>query len=149
MSAVVSCIVGGHSVHAHTMNQKLRISVGSDHAGVDLKEVIVDQLQEWGYEVDDVGTYSKSSCDYSDYANAVSRKVVDGVSDRGILICRSGIGMSIAANRWVGIRAALCRTAVPAILSRNHNNSNVLCLAAGFVNSDDVPEILESWLEAE
>lgn len=149
MSSVLSCIVGGHSVHAHTMNQKLRISVGSDHAGVDLKEVIVDQLQEWGYKVDDVGTYSKSSCDYSDYANAVSRKVVDGVSDRGILICRSGIGMSIAANRWVGIRAALCRTAVPAILSRNHNNSNILCLAAGFVNSDDVPEILESWLEAE
>lgn len=88
-----------------------------DHAGVDLKETIVELLKAWGHEVTDMGTETKNSCDYSDYANAVASSIADGTNERGILICRSGIGMSIAANRWVGVRAALCRTAPAAALS--------------------------------
>ena len=94
-----------------TMNTTYKIAIGADHAGVDLKETVAELLKAWGHEVTDMGTMTKNSCDYSDYANAVASSIADGTNDRGILICRSGIGMSIAANRWVGVRAALCRTA--------------------------------------
>lgn len=82
------------------MNTTFKIAIGSDHAGVDLKETIVELLKAWGHEVTDMGTETKNSCDYSDYANAVASSIADGTNERGILICRSGIGMSIAANRW-------------------------------------------------
>lgn len=95
------------------MNTTYKIAIGADHAGVDLKETVVELLKAWGHEVTDMGTMTKNSCDYSDYANEVASSIADGTNDRGILICRSGIGMSIAANRWVGVRAALCRTAPP------------------------------------
>ena len=131
------------------MDTKFRISIGSDHAGVELKEAAVEILQGWGYEVKDAGTDSKASCDYSDFANIVARDVVDGRADRGILICRSGIGMSISANRWVGVRAALCRTPQAAIMSRQHNDSNVLCIASAYVSPDAVDELLEAWLHAD
>lgn len=131
------------------MDTKFRISIGSDHAGVELKEAAVETLRGWGYEVTDVGTDSKASCDYSDFANSVARDVVDGRSDRGILICRSGIGMSISANRWVGVRAALCRTPQAAIMSRQHNDSNVLCIASAYVSPEAVGDLLEAWLHAD
>lgn len=131
------------------MEAKLKIAIGSDHAGVELKEIVTEILQKRGYEVTDKGTCSKESCDYSDYANSVSKGVSEGLYDRGILICRTGIGMSIAANRWPGVRAALCRTTAIAALSRQHNDSNVLCLAAALVDPQSVPEILEAWLTAE
>ncbi len=131
------------------MNTTYKIAIGSDHAGVDLKEKVVELLTSWGYDVTDMGPMTKTSCDYSDYANAVASRVADGTFDRGILICRSGIGMSIAANRWVGVRAALCRTPAYASLSRQHNNSNILCLAAANVTKENVDEVLEAWLEAE
>ncbi len=131
------------------MNKKYRIAIGSDHAGVDLKECVVELLKTWGHEVTDVGPFSKASCDYSDFANDVSSSVADGTNDKGILICRSGIGMSIAANRWVGVRAALCRTAAAAALSRQHNNSNLLCIASAYVDNDSVEEVLDAWLLAE
>ena len=83
------------------MNTTFKIAIGSDHAGVDLKETIVELLKAWGHEVTDMCTETKNSCDYSDYANAVASSIADGTNERGILICRSGIGMSIAANRWV------------------------------------------------
>ncbi len=95
------------------MNTTYKIAIGADHAGVDLKETVVELLKAWGHEVTDMGTMTKNSCDYSDYANEVASSIADGTNDRGILICRSGIGMSIAANRWVGVRAALCRTPSP------------------------------------
>ncbi len=128
------------------MESKFRIAIGSDHAGVDLKEAVVEILRGWGHEVDDKGTYTKASCDYPDFANAVAKGVSQGLYDRGILICRSGIGMSIAANRWRGVRAALCTTAATAGLSRQHNDSNVLCLASAFVDNASVGEVLDVWL---
>lgn len=131
------------------MEPKFKIALGSDHAGVDLKEAIMDLLQEWGHDVTDLGTHTKASCDYPDYANAVCKGVSEGLYDRGILICRSGIGMSIAANRWRGVRAALCRTAPAAGISRQHNNSNVLCLASAYVDSESVISVLEVWLTSE
>lgn len=105
-----------------TMNTTYKIAIGADHAGVDLKETVAELLKAWGHEVTDMGTMTKNSCDYSDYANAVASSIADGTNDRGILICRSGIGMSIAANRWEGVRAALCRTAPAAALSRQHKD---------------------------
>ncbi len=130
------------------MDSKFRIAVGSDHAGVELKEVVVELLRGWGHEVVDKGTYSKASCDYADFANAVAAEVADGTADRGVLICRTGIGMSIAANRWVGVRGALCRKPQEAALSRQHNNSNLLCMGAANVDSESVEDILDVWLKS-
>ena len=131
------------------MNTELRIVIGSDHKGVELKEAAIELLKAWGFEVEDVGTYSKETCNYADYANAVCKRVADGRADRGILICFSGLGMSIAANRWKGIRATLTRTPQVAALSRQHNDSNVMCLASAFVQPDDLDELLHTWLSAE
>lgn len=128
------------------MNSKLRIVIGADHKGVDLKEAAVEMLTALGHEVVDVGTYSRVSCDYSDYANAVCKQVVDGRADRGILICFSGLGMSIAANRWKGVRATLIRTTQVAALSRQHNDSNVMCLASAYVTPEDLEDMLITWL---
>ncbi len=131
------------------MNTKLRIVIGSDHKGVDLKEAAVEVLTSWGYEVEDVGPVTREPSNYAEYANTVCKRVVDGRADRGILICFSGLGMTIAANRWKGIRAALCRTPQVAALSRQHNDSNVLCMAAAFVSAEGVEDVLRSWLEAD
>ena len=131
------------------MNTNLRIVIGADHKGVDLKEEAVEMLRGWGFSVEDVGTMSRESCDYSDYANAVCKRVVDGRADRGILICFSGLGMSIAANRWKGVRATLVRTPQIAALSRQHNNANVMCLASAFITPDDLDDILHAWFLAE
>ncbi len=131
------------------MDTKQRIVIGADHKGVDLKEAAVEMLREWGYTVDDIGTMSRESCDYSDYANEVCRRVVDGRADRGILICFSGLGMSIAANRWRGVRATLVRTPQIAALSRQHNDANVMCLASAFITPNDLDDILHAWLIAE
>ena len=131
------------------MDTKFRIAIGSDHKGVDLKEAAVELLTGWGYTVEDVGPFTKESCDYSDYANAVCKRVSDGRADRGILVCFSGIGMSIAANRWHGVRASLVRTPQVAALTRMHNDSNVLCMASAFVTPDALEEVLEMWLKTE
>ena len=131
------------------MNKKFRIVIGSDHKGVELKEAAVELLKTMGHEVEDLGTTSKAACDYSDYANAVCKRIVDGRADRGILICFSGLGMSIAANRWKGIRATLIRTAQVAALSRQHNDSNVMCLASAFITPEALDDILHTWLGAD
>ena len=131
------------------MNTKYRIAVGADHKGVELKEAAIELLKAMGHEVVDVGTDSTKSCDYSDYANAVCKRVVDGRADRGILVCFSGLGMTIAANRWKGIRAGLMRTTQIAALSRQHNDTNVMCLASAFVTPDMLDDILHTWLGAE
>lgn len=131
------------------MNTELRIAIGSDHKGVDLKEAAVELLRRWGFTVEDVGPATKESCNYADYANAVCKRIVDGLADRGILICFSGQGMNIAANHWKGIRAALVNTPQVAALSRQHNNSNVICLPAAFVDAEDLDDLLHSWLGAE
>ena len=128
------------------MNTSMRLVIGADHKGVDLKQAAVEMLKGWGYDVEDIGTMSKESCDYSDYANEVCRRVVDGRADRGILICFSGLGMSIAANRWRGVRATLVRTPQIAALSRQHNDANVMCLASAFITESDLDDILHIWL---
>ncbi len=131
------------------MDTQFRIAIGSDHKGVELKEAAVELLTGWGYTVEDVGPFTKEACDYSDYANAVCKRVSDGRADRGILVCFSGIGMSIAANRWHGVRASLVRTPQVAAMTRMHNDSNVLCMASAFVTPDALEEVLEMWLKTE
>ncbi len=131
------------------MSKKIRIAIGSDHKGVSLKSAAKAALESMGCEVVDLGPATEESCDYSDYANAVCKLLVDGRVDRGVLICWSGQGMTIAANRWKGVRAALCATAEVAGLSRQHNDSNTLCMAAAAVTEDQVAGVLSTWLETE
>ena len=106
------------------------IAIAADHGGVDLKTLIVSQLSEQGYEVLDLGTDGSASVDYPDYAYDLCKAVIDGKAQSGILICGSGIGMSMAANRYPGIRAALVHDRLSAELCRQHNDANVLCLGA-------------------
>ncbi len=108
----------------------MKIAVGSDHGGFDLKELIVKHLKEEGYTVIDKGCYEKKSCDYPVQGHAVANAVARGEADRGIVICTTGIGISIAANKVPGIRAALCTNELMAKMTRLHNDANVLALGA-------------------
>lgn len=122
------------------------IAIASDHAGVALKEVLKDQLLALGMLPEDLGAHSKDSVDYPDYANQLAKWVLARDARRGILICGSGIGMSIAANRHKGIRAALCRNVEDASLARQHNNANVLCLGERLTDTQAAKEILKVFL---
>ena len=126
----------------------MTITVGADHAGYALKELLKQHLALHGYEVNDVGAHSAESTDYPDYAQAVARQVVSGQSTFGLLVCASGVGMSIAANKVPGIRAAVARDDVMAALVRQHNDANVLCLGARFVNEEQARRILTAFLGA-
>lgn len=128
--------------------ENLRIAIGSDHGGYEYKEQIVSHLKEKGYECVDVGTYSTDSCDYPVIARAVTTKIITGEADRGILICGTGIGMSIVANKVKGIRAALCGDTFSARASRAHNNSNVLCLGERVIGINLAMDIVDIWLES-
>lgn len=128
--------------------ENLRIAIGSDHGGYEYKEQIVSHLKEKGYECVDVGTYSTDSCDYPVIARTVTTKITTGEADRGILICGTGIGMSIVANKVKGIRAALCGDTFSARASRAHNNSNVLCLGERVIGINLVMDIVDIWLES-
>ena len=108
----------------------MKIVIGSDHCGVDLKAALVRAL-EGVATVEDKGTMDRKSCDYNDYAVAVVREIAGGTADFGILVCKTGIGMSMAANRFQNVRAALCATTDVAVLARQHNDANVICLSAG------------------
>src|SRR5437868_1236956 len=125
------------------------IALGCDHAGVQLKGSIAELLASKGLEYRDYGTYDEASCDYPDYAQKVGRAVVDGEAERGILICGTGVGISIAANKIEGIRAALCSDTFTARMSREHNDSNVLCMGARVVGAGLAGEIVEAWLGTE
>ncbi len=127
----------------------IKIAVGSDHGGLEYKEKILEFLKNKGYETIDEGTYSKESCDYPEFARKVANLVAEKKADRGILICGSGIGMSIAANKVKGIRAALCSETTSARLSREHNNSNILCLGQRLIGETMAFEIVETWLNTE
>ena len=128
--------------------ENLRIAIGSDHGGYEYKEQIVSHLKEKGYECVDVGTYSTDSCDYPVIARTVTTKITTGEADRGILICGTGIGMSIVANKVKGIRAALCGDTFSARASRAHNNSNVLCLGERVIGINLAMDIVDIWLES-
>ncbi len=126
----------------------MKISLGADHAGYEMKEAIKKHLLEMGEEVEDFGTTSSESTDYPQYGVAASRAVIDGRADRGILFCGSGQGMCMTANKVHGVRAALAWTPEIARLSRRHNDANVLCLPARFMNDQEAIDIVDEWLAA-
>ncbi len=134
-----------------TADQKTttRIAIGADHGGVDVKTTVRAFLREHGYAVHDVGTEGTESVDYPDYAAQVCRDVTSGEADFGVLICKTGIGMSIAANRHPGIRAAVVTNATDARITRQHNNANVLCLGAVNVAPNQAPALVEAFLSTE
>ena len=122
------------------------IAIGSDHGGVELKAEICELLEKLGLEYKDFGTNSKESCDYPVYGEAVCRSITAGECDRGILVCGTGIGMSMAANKVSGIRAALCGDCYSAELTRLHNDANVLCLGARVLETGLALKITEIFL---
>ncbi|PSR34270.1 MAG: ribose 5-phosphate isomerase B [Sulfobacillus benefaciens] len=124
----------------------MRIAVGADHAGWPLKETLVQFLIDGGWDVEDFGTFGPESVDYPDYAEKVAAAVAHGEVERGLLICGSGLGMSIVANKVDGVRAALAHDVVSARLSREHNDANVLTMGGRFVAPPLAEEILQVWL---
>lgn len=124
----------------------MKIVIASDHGGFDLKEQLKPIISELGFEVEDVGCWSENSVDYPDFAEKAVSLLIDGSCQRGILICGTGIGMSIAANRNGKIRAANCFDAYTAQMSREHNDSNVLCLGARVISFETASEMIRIWL---
>lgn len=126
----------------------MKIAVGSDHGGYALKEEIKKWLQDKGYEVQDFGTHSLDSCDYPDIAQKVARAVAQGQYEKGIIICGTGIGVAIAANKVRGVRAALCHDTFSAKASREHNDANILTMGERVIGKGLALEVLEAWLGA-
>jgi ribose 5-phosphate isomerase B len=127
----------------------MKIAIGSDHRGYDAKRRIVTLLGQLGHEVIDVGPAGSDSVDYPDYALQVAEAVGAGRVDRGILICGTGIGMTIAANKVRGVRAAPCHDSITAEMSRRHNDANVLCLSADLLGEELIDRMVRIWLETE
>ena len=126
----------------------MKIAIGSDHAGYEDKEKIKIQLEEMGVDYEDVGTNSTESTDYPIYAKAVAEKVVSGEAEQGILVCGSGNGMQIAANKIKGVRAALAWNEETARLARQHNDANVLSVPARMISPEEVSKVIKSYLGA-
>lgn len=124
----------------------MRIAVGSDHRGVSLHEKIVALLRQWGQEVIDLGPRAEGPVDYPDIAAEVAGRVSRGEVDRGILVCGTGLGMAIAANKFRGVRAAPCQNEVQTELSRRHNDLNVLCLSGDMLGARPADRMVEIWL---
>jgi ribose 5-phosphate isomerase B len=129
-------------------SSKPRIAVGSDHAGFRAKETIKSYLQGAGYPVDDMGTHSEESVDYPDFARAVAEQVISGKDPLGVVVCATGIGVSIAANKVEGIRAALAHDSLTARRAREHNDANVLALGGKVVGDDEAVAIVQEFLNA-
>jgi len=125
----------------------MRVAVGSDHRGFDLKQRLLELITGLGHTVVDVGTDSRASTDYPDFAAKVCRLVIERQVDRGILICGTGIGMSITANKFAGIRAAICNDVLTAEISRRHNDLNVLCLSGDLLGQRNIEPLIKVWLE--
>ena len=126
----------------------MKFYIATDHAGLDLKDFTVDLLKQKGHEVIDLGPFSKARVDYPDFAIKVCEAVLADKGSQGVLICGSGIGMSMAANRYSGIRAALCHDAYTAMVARGHNDANVLCYGERVVGHGVAESILDSWLSS-
>ncbi|KFE67027.1 ribose 5-phosphate isomerase B [Hyalangium minutum] len=124
----------------------MKIILASDHAGLELRQALVDGLRERGVAFEDVGPTSRESVDYPDFATRVARAVAAGQYTHGVLVCGTGIGMSIVANKYKGVRAALCTTEYEARMARAHNDANVLCLGQRVVGSGVAQAILEAFL---
>ena len=125
----------------------MKVSIGSDHGGYELKLEVIEHLKERGFEVTDVGTDSPESCDYPIYAKKVAEDINSKNADLGILICGTGIGMSMAANKIEGIRAALCHDTFSAQATREHNNANILCMGARVVGPGLALMIIDTFLD--
>ncbi len=128
-------------------NTMMKISIGSDHAGYELKEVIIKYLNNAWHKVENEGPFSSESVDYPDYAHKTARKVNDGNCDMGILICGTGNGVSMTANKHINVRAALCWNVEIAKLAREHNDANILALPARFITKEDTLEMVKVFLE--
>lgn len=127
----------------------MKIVMGNDHAALEMKKEIKAYLEEKGYEIVDVGTHSPESCNYPEFGYKAARMVADGNADLGILICGTGVGISLAANKVDGIRCCVCSEPYTAKLSRQHNNTNMLAFGARVVGMDLAKMIVDAWLEAE
>ncbi len=128
----------------------MKITIGSDHGAVELKEEVKKVLAEFeGVEVKDIGTFGKESVDYPDIAEKVCADVVSGAADRGIVLCGTGIGISISANKIKGIRCALCNEIYSAKMSREHNNANVLAMGGRVIGSEVAGQIVRTWMTTE
>ena len=129
--------------------RRQRIPIGADHAGYEMKERLKREMDRLGYEAVDVGAQSEEASDYPEFAHAVAQRVSKGEAERGILLCGSGVGMDIVANRYPGVRAALAWQPAIAELSRRHNDSNVLVLPSRFMSDEDAAAALEKWLSTD
>ena len=127
----------------------MKIAIGCDHGALDLKNVLVAHLKDKGYEVSDFGTYTAASCDYPEFAAAAAKAVASGECDKGIVLCTTGIGVSITANKVKGIRCALLSDLMSARLTREHNDTNMMALGAGVVGQMLALQIADTWLETE
>lgn len=125
------------------------IALGSDHGGYDLKRRIMEHLEEKGISYKDFGCFDKSSCDYPDFGKAAAKAVAEGICDKGIVVCTTGIGISIAANKVPGIRCALCTDPYLAKMTRLHNDANMLALGGGFTGPNLALEIVDTFLNTE
>ncbi len=125
------------------------IAIGSDHAGFEMKEALKKHLEEKGYEVKDFGTDSDQSCDYPEFAKAVSHCVADGTAEKGVLICGTGIGMSMAANKVKGIRAAVVGDVFSAQATREHNDANIICMGARVIDLEKATEFLDIFVSTD
>jgi RpiB/LacA/LacB family sugar-phosphate isomerase len=126
-----------------------KIAVGADHAGFELKQAVAEQLRKDGYEVQDLGTHSSEAVDYPDFALAVGEAVKDNKADMGIVVCGSGVGASVAANKVVGVRAALCHDTFSARQGREDDDTNVLCLGARVIGESLAMEVVKAFVNAQ
>ena len=127
----------------------MKIAIGCDHGAFDLKNAVVKHLQGKGYEVCDFGCYSLDSCDYPDFAKAAAEAVASGACEKGIVLCTTGIGISIAANKVKGIRCALLSDPLSARMTREHNDTNMMAMGAGIVGKNLALEIVDTWIGTE
>lgn len=127
----------------------MKIAIACDHGGFRLKNVLIDYLKNNNYEVEDFGCYNEDSCDYPDYAGKAALAVAKGICDRGVVVCGTGIGVSITANKVKGIRCSLCHDVFSAKATRAHNDSNMLAMGQRVIGEGLALEILKAWLEEE
>jgi ribose 5-phosphate isomerase B len=127
----------------------MKIALSADHAGFELKEKIYNDLIKKGYEVTDYGTYSRESIDYPEFAYVAAKSIVEHNNEFGVLICGSGVGVSITANKVKGIRAANCFNEEMAMLARQHNNANIICLGARFIEAEQAFAMVDKFLNTE
>ena len=125
----------------------MKLAIGCDHGALDLKNAVKAHLEEKGYEVKDFGTYTAASCDYPEFAGAAAKAVASGECEKGIVLCTTGIGVSISANKEKGIRCALLSDVLSAKMTRLHNDTNMMAMGAGIVGKNLALEIVDTWLD--